>query len=210
MRQLNMNGSEVLELSMEMENIKSNLADIFNKVYSEISYCASNLVDEETGNKVLVGKVDKLGMKCMACCNALIQHLGTISTFVEKQVKEYIASTEEAEASVNNLISKIESALGSVESGEIYGESGTGASSSNSANFTDQTALQRGEKYQDNLPGKLATEEQYKTMDICYNFFKEKGLTEEQIAGILGNACSESGFNTNIVSADGSSFGIFQ
>ena len=208
MKQLNLNGQEVLKLSMDLDNIKSNLADIFNKVYSKITYCASNLVDEETGKSVLAGNVDKLGMKCMATSNALITYLNVIKEFVDNQVKEYSASTQDAETSINNLISKIESLLGAVESGKIYLNSSS--TSNDSSVFTDQTALQRGEKYQDNLPGKLATEQQYQTMDICYNFFKEKGLTEEQIAGILGNACNESGFDTNVVSADGGSFGIFQ
>lgn len=209
MKQLNLNGSEVIELSMEMENIKSNLADIFNNIYREITFCANNLVDEETGKSVLNNNVDKLRMKCMACCNALIVHLGNIGEFVEEQVKEYSASTEDAQNAVTNLISKIESLLSGVESGNIYGNASS--SNSNPADFKDQVALANGKiNYEQLVTSQINTPEQYETMDKCYEFFKEKGLNEEETAAILGYMIYTSKFDLTAKNQGSSATGLLQ
>lgn len=42
------------------------------------------------------------------------------------------------------------------------------------------------------------------------NYFMDKGLTKEQAAGIAGNYHAESGFNSEILGDNGSSFGIAQ
>lgn len=210
MKQLNLNGPEVLELSMEMENIKSNLGDFFNNIYREISICANNLVDEETGKSVLIDKVDKLRMKCMACSNALIVHLGTISEFVEEQVKEYSASTEEAEEAINNLVGKIESLLGSVQTGEVY-SGGSSSGASNPQDFTDQVALINGKvNYEELVTSQLSTQEQYDTMDKCYKFFKEKGLNEEETAAILGYMIYTSKYDLTAKNPNSSAMGLLQ
>ncbi len=43
-----------------------------------------------------------------------------------------------------------------------------------------------------------------------YDFFKEKGLTDEQIAGIMGNAYAESKFKLDAKNPNSSATGIFQ
>ncbi|WP_353429036.1 phage tail tip lysozyme [Paracoccus denitrificans] len=54
------------------------------------------------------------------------------------------------------------------------------------------------------LPGSAGVQSQ------IWSFFAAKGLAPHQIAGIMGQAAAESGFNPHAVGDNGTSFGIFQ
>ena len=48
------------------------------------------------------------------------------------------------------------------------------------------------------------------TMQHAHDFFRSKGLTEQQTAGILSNIAAESGFDPTRSGDDGTSYGLFQ
>jgi hypothetical protein len=48
------------------------------------------------------------------------------------------------------------------------------------------------------------------TMQHAHDYFRGKGLTEEQTAGVLSNISAESNFNPNASGDGGSSYGLFQ
>ena len=107
MQKLELNGQEVLALSMDIENIKSQLESISKLLNANITYCSNNLVDSESGESVLSTKIEKLEEKNSLCINSLLTNLSAIATFVDSQIKEYSASTEDAENAVNSLINLI-------------------------------------------------------------------------------------------------------
>lgn len=55
-----------------------------------------------------------------------------------------------------------------------------------------------------------AAENGWETLETMYAFFSEKGLTDEQIAGVLGNAALESGFQLEIKNPTSTAKGLFQ
>lgn len=60
------------------------------------------------------------------------------------------------------------------------------------------------------LNSRLNTENCWDTFETMYAFFSEKGLTDEQIAGVLGNAALESGFQLEIKNPNSTAKGLFQ
>ena len=48
------------------------------------------------------------------------------------------------------------------------------------------------------------------TVQLIYNFFKNKGLSDNAIYGILGNAQAESSFDSNATNSSSGAYGIFQ
>lgn len=75
----------------------------------------------------------------------------------------------------------------------------------------DQTAYTAGENAMSSLTQKLGdNQDRWDTLDDMYLYFRDKGLTDEQIAGVLGNAAQESGFIIDIKNSGSSAKGLFQ
>lgn len=197
MQKLDINGAEVLRLKLRLDEIADSVNTLMTNIGVEVNNCVNNLKDE-SGNNPLVSPVSKLLTNTENIKTNVVRNLNSLSQFMSDQVYEYSYSTEEAEAAIKELISFIAGAVGS--------SSGVAVAST----FEDSNALSNGEANYSDLESKLPNEEQWNIMDTCHDFFKEKGLTEEQIAGILGNACLESGFELEVKNPGSTCKGIFQ
>ena len=78
------------------------------------------------------------------------------------------------------------------------------------AAINDANSYNSGKNNYEFLSSRMASEENWQVMDECFYFFKEKGLSDEQIAGILGNAALESGFDINAANPTSTAHGLFQ
>ena len=75
----------------------------------------------------------------------------------------------------------------------------------------DESAYANGANYQESLTYALGDNpERWETLDEMYLFFRDKGLTDEQCAGVLGNAILESGLKLEASSSSSSAKGLFQ
>lgn len=74
--------------------------------------------------------------------------------------------------------------------------------------IADRTNVtQKQDLYRKVTPVDISTNE---VVEICWNFFLDKGLSKEQTAGILGNIKEESDFRFQVTSSGGMYFGLFQ
>lgn len=215
MQKLELNGQEVLALSMDIENIKSQLESISKLLNANITYCSNNLVDSESGESVLSTKVEKLKEKNSLCINSLLTNLSTISTFVDSQIKEYSASTEDAENAVNSLINLINEKIDLVTTGSIYESSADILNDSYTKmakpeEFTDKTGLSAGKVNYEELVLKMLPEDKFAVMDQVHDYLREKGLTEEQTAAICGYFIYTCGYDINAQNPDSSAKGLCQ
>jgi len=78
--------------------------------------------------------------------------------------------------------------------------------------IVDNEAYSAGERSMDTLTSKIggADSSRWDTIDTMHSFFKEKGLTDEQISGIIGNAVLESGLDLNAKNPNSTATGLFQ
>lgn len=215
MQKLELNGQEVLALSMDIENIKSQLESISKLLNANITYCSNNLVDSESGESVLSTKVEKLKEKNSLCINSLLTNLSTIATFVDSQIEEYSASTEDAEHAVLKLLNLINSKLSMVETGFIYESSVNVLNDSYTkiarpSEFTDKVGLSAGKVNYEELVLKMLPEDKFAIMDQVHDYLREKGLTEEQNAAICGYLIYTSGYNLDAKNPNSSASGLCQ
>ena len=200
MQKLDINGAEVLRIKLRLEDITDNINDTFSKMGSEINNCANNLVNGSDSSSLVI-KVQGLIDRCENIKVNMVNDLNVLSTFMAEQMQEYSASTEDASKAITSLISYMQS---TITTGKAP------IDNPNAGIFNDSDALSRGEANYDDLVVKMPNKEQWDIMNECHDFFIEKGLTEEQVAGILGNACLESGFNLDAKNSTSTSTGLFQ
>ena len=143
-----------------------------------------------------------------------------ISDFVNSQIERYASLNEityEQIRKLDNLLMQLFDEDGQLVTYTIDGQEVT-------ESFTDlmkrkeiETALTDYTKdgYRDfgnaDLNAKInAAPDGWDTLETMYAFFSDKGLTDEQIAGVLGNAALESGFNLEAKNSTSTAKGLFQ
>ena len=141
--------------------------------------------------------------------NKIIPALNKLGTSVDAYAlaTEQLAASRAAGGGVGvSAVSNTEIAYGSPS------EYADGQKLRASSEIVDETAYSNGnnslDRFKQNVMGSY--EERYEVMDEMYQFFKGKGLTDEQIAGILGNAAQESGFVVDAKNPNSSAKGLFQ
>lgn len=94
---------------------------------------------------------------------------------------------------------------------------GSGSKYSNPSEYYDSTIIRDEVAYANGtsnmsfLNEKLGNNQSaWNRIDEMYSYYKEKGLSDEVIAGILGNAAQESGFALDIKNPNSSARGLFQ
>lgn len=200
MQKLSINGSEVLRIKLQLDDIIESIALNFTNLSNELTNCSNNLRDNNNTNSVVM-PVENLINRSNIIKDNMVNDLKVLSEFMASQVQEYSISNEEAVEAINSLISFMQT---TIDSGAAPVEN------ANAGVFNDTTSLSRGEANYDDLLNKMPNQEQWDVMNSVHDFFIDKGLTEEQVAGILGNACLESGFNLNAKNSSSSSTGLFQ
>lgn len=132
-------------------------------------------------------------------------NLDEINEYLDHQIMNYAMGLEDALARLNALIEHLEEEFNvdlsnyTIESNE-YSASRALENSSINGLRTSNSSINS------NIDG-------YDTWDnvyAVYDFFKEKGFTDEQVSGIMGNIYAESRFVLDAKNSESSATGLFQ
>ncbi len=169
----------------------------------------------------LAGLVEAPSVSINSLTKNIDTQLETIESFVNEQISRYTEINEFTKEQIDKLISLVDELFdedGQLVTYEINGEEVT-------ENFTDllnrkenETALTNcyaegyrvfdGSKW---ISDELSvSEDRWENFEAMYLFFMKKGLTDEQISGIMANAAGESGFNKDAKNPTSTAKGFFQ
>lgn len=197
MQQLSLDGPEVLRLKLRLDEITESVDSSMNNNELKINDCVNNLQSASGANK-LANDVQRFLTNANEVRTNFIKNFQLLNEFLQSQVNEYSVSTEEAEEAVRELIVLMQRSVKRANGEYLFGT------------FNDATALASGERNYSSITGFISDPDKLEIMNYSHDFFASKGLGEEQIAGILGNMCLESGFNLDAKNSDSSATGLFQ
>lgn len=197
MQQISLDGPEVLRLKLRLDEITESVDSSMKNNELKIEGCVNNL-QSASGNNKLATDVQKLLNSANEVRTNFIKNFQLLNEFLQSQVNEYSISTEEAKEAVKELIVLMQRSVKRANGEYIFGT------------FNDATALASGERNYSSIEGFISDVDKLEVMNYSHDFFASKGLGEEQIAGILGNMCLESGFVIDAKNPDSSATGLFQ
>lgn len=197
MQQISLDGPEVLRLKLRLDEITESVDSSMKNNELKIEGCVNNL-QSASGNNKLATDVQKLLNSANEVRTNFIKNFQLLNEFLQSQVNEYSISTEEAEEAVKELIVLMQRSVKRANGEYLFGT------------FDDTTALASGERNYSSIEGFISDVDKLEVMNYSHDFFASKGLGEEQIAGILGNMCLESGFVIDAKNPDSSATGLFQ
>lgn len=197
MQQLSLDGPEILRLKLRLDEITESVDSSMKNNELKIEGCVNNL-QSASGNNKLATDVQKLLNSANEVRTNFIKNFQLLNEFLQSQVNEYSISTEEAEEAVKELIVLMQRSVKRANGEYIFGT------------FNDATALASGERNYSSIEGFISDPDKLEVMNYSHDFFASKGLGEEQIAGILGNMCLESGFVIDAKNPNSSATGLFQ
>lgn len=197
MQQLSLDGPEVLRLKLRLDEITESVDSSMNNNELKINDCVNNLQSASGANK-LANDVQRFLTNANEVRTNFVKNFQLLNEFLQSQVNEYSVSTEEAEEAVRELIVLMQRSVKRANGEYLFGT------------FNDATALASGERNYNSITGFISDPDKLEIMNYSHDFFASKGLGEEQIAGILGNMCLESGFVIDAKNPDSSATGLFQ
>ena len=184
--------TEVMRLKGRLVDINSELDTILNGIRSDFDSIASNIGSTELHQAILniQDKIKTLGTNFSS-------DMISLENFLEEQLHSYTVTNEEASNALKNLVTMLQNVFG--ENGEILVKTASASALSFNMgrkadkNIGDQDGYEKGEKSLEEFKNKIGnSEEKWEVVHETYYFFKEKGLSDEQIAGIIGNMTQES------------------
>lgn len=197
MQQLSLDGPEVLRLKLRLDEITESVDSSMNNNELKINDCVNNLQSASGANK-LANDVQRFLTNANEVRTNFVKNFQLLNEFLQSQVNEYSVSTEEAEEAVRELIVLMQRSVKRANGEYLFGT------------FNDATALASGERNYSSITGFISDPDKLEIMNYLHDFFASKGLGEEQIAGILGNMCLESGFELDAKNPNSSATGLFQ
>ena len=197
MQQISLGGPEVLRLKLRLDEITESVDSSMKNNELKIEGCVNNL-QSASGNNKLATDVQKLLNSANEVRTNFIKNFQLLNEFLQSQVNEYSVSTEEAKEAVKELIVLMQRSVKRANGEYLFGT------------FDDTTALASGERNYSSIEGFISDPDKLEVMNYSHDFFASKGLGEEQIAGILGNMCLESGFVIDAKNPNSSATGLFQ
>ena len=200
----------------------------FQEMRREVERINEIVNDVKSNLKELVNAINKLAglveMSTIPTTSATIEidlEMKKIWNFVTTQIERYAGLNEFTVSQIrklDDLLMELFDEDGQLVTYEINGEEVT-------ENFTDllnrkenETALTNcyaegyrvfdGSKW---ISDELSvSEDRWENFEAMYLFFMKKGLTDEQISGIMANAAGESGFNKDAKNPTSTAKGFFQ
>lgn len=203
-----------------MMTLKGRMIDIMGEPYNHSSSGELNhtlwLIREELdkiSNNVLTSSLkasnDNLKKQVNDVSLALKDKISRLTDFLGQQIDAYKLTNKDTKDAVEGLVSLIT---------EVYDENGNINSSAQEIlskynkmadpTITDSSSYENGSTYMSGFEGKIGS--RWEVVDTTYYFFKNKGLSDEQIAGILGNMAEESELISDRLSYDENYKGLFQ
>lgn len=205
---MNINVSEMMRLKGRLADISNELDTIFNGVNSELQSISDNVNSSDLHSAILnvQDNVESLSAN-------LSNNLHVLEEFMTSQLESYSVTNEEASESLKNLVNLVENMFDS--NGNIIASAATVGAIANSSGkladpvIGDQSGYDKGANLQNTFSSKIGNSDQkWEIVDKTYYYFKEKGLSDEQIAGILGNMTQESALDLHCPT--GQYEGLFQ
>lgn len=197
------------EMRREVERIKEVVSDVKSALNSLVS--AIN---------ALAGLVGVATIPSTSATIGIDLKMEKISSFVNSQIERYAALNEftyEQIKKLDSLLMELFDEDGQLVTYEIDGKEAKESFTDLLNRKENETALTNpyNENYRNfdrsDLNDKInAAANGWETFEAMYSFFSNKGLTDEQIAGVLGNAALESGFNLEIKNSTSTAKGLFQ
>ena len=194
---------EVIRIGEIATDVKSSISSLI----SAINTLASLVGASSISSSASIGKIEETEK--------------SISKFVTSQIERYASLNEityERVRILDNLIMQLFDKDGQLVTYTIDGKEVTETFTNLLNKKEIETALTNSTKdgYRDFENDKLneiinSAPDGWDTLETMYAFFADKGLTDEQIAGVLGNAALESGFELTVLNREGSGAkGLFQ
>ena len=197
---------EVLRQKDRLSDVNTEMVSTLAKVDTEMNNCCTNLTG---GGTALEVSVASLNNTISIVAEKLKKAVPVLVDFMGAQMQSYQVSLDDANAQLQDLIDVLKT---------NYAEDGTITNSGRlitsdmraDATINDSSSYSSGKNNYTTLENKIRSETEWNNLNECFYYFKEKGLSDEQIAGILGNACQESGFVLDIKNPTSTSKGLFQ
>lgn len=197
------------EMRREVERI--------NEIVNDVKSALNSLV---SAINALAGLVGAATIPSTSATIGIDLKMEKISSFVNSQIERYAALNEftyEQIKKLDSLLMELFDEDGQLVTYEIDGKEVTESFTDLLNRKENETALTNpyNENYRNfdrsDLNDKInAAANGWETFEAMYSFFSNKGLTDEQIAGVLGNAALESGFNLEIKNSTSTAKGLFQ
>lgn len=208
--------TEMMRIKGRLSDINNEMGSTFNGINQEFDSVSRNISSEGLHEAIVTVQENISNLSSMFSKNMV-----ALEEFMDEQLSSYSSTNEEASQSLQNLVNIVNQTFDS--SGNVistFALSQTFNSSSNGAGATsstrradssigDSTGYSNGEAKQDYFANKIDnSEEKWQRVNDTYYFFKDKGLSDEQIAGIMGNMTQESAFD--LLCPTGQYKGLFQ
>ena len=191
---------EVKNINTIVNDVKSNLEELINAINKLAGLVGISTIPITSSTK----KIDIQFKKIEDFVNKQISRYSEINEFTSEQIKELISLLEQLFDEDGQLITY-----------EINGKKVT-------ENFTDLLKEKENEAVLTNRYAKgyrvtdnkdlnsNISQEGWENLETIYIYFMKKGLTDEQISGILANAAGESWFNADAKNPTSTAKGLFQ
>ena len=191
---------EVENINTIVNDVKSNLEELINAINKLAGLVGISTIPITSSTK----KIDIQFKKIEDFVNKQISRYSGINEFTSEQIKELISLLEQLFDEDGQLITY-----------EINGKKVT-------ENFTDLLKAKENEAVLTNRYAKgyrvtdnkdlnsNISQEGWENLETIYTYFMKKGLTDEQISGILANAAGESWFDADAKNPTSTAKGLFQ
>mgnify|MGYP002558148146 FL=1 len=191
---------EVENINTIVNDVKSNLEELINAINKLAGLVGISTIPITSSTK----KIDIQFKKIEDFVNKQISRYSEINEFTSEQIKELISLLEQLFDEDGQLITY-----------EINGKKVT-------ENFTDLLKAKENEAVLTNRYAKgyrvtdnkdlnsNISQEGWENLETIYTYFMKKGLTDEQISGILANAAGESWFDADAKNPTSTAKGLFQ
>ena len=191
---------EVENINTIVNDVKSNLEELINAINKLAGLVGISTIPITSSTK----KIDIQFKKIEDFVNKQISRYSEINEFTSEQIKELISLLEQLFDEDGQLITY-----------EINGKKVT-------ENFTDLLKAKENEAVLTNCYAKgyrvtdnkdlnsNISQEGWENLETIYTYFMKKGLTDEQISGILANAAGESWFDADAKNPTSTAKGLFQ
>ncbi len=208
---MKINITEMMRVNGRLTDISDEMDSIFSDINVEFNNISNNI-----NSAALQQSINNVQTNISTLGSTFSNNMVFLKQFVSEQLTSYSVSNDEASASLQqlvalvngtfdengNVLQKESSAVLNYSSAAAGGalsatSTNSGSASTNTkradANIGDSSSYSTGENLQDVFANKIDNSQaKWDVVKTSYNFFKDKGLSDEQIAGIIGNMTQES------------------
>lgn len=203
---MKINITEMMRVNGRLSDISDEMDSIFNDINCEFNNISNNI-----NSAVLQQSINNIQNNISTLGSTFSNNMVFLKQFVSDQLTSYSVSNDEASAALQqlvtlvngtfdengNVLQKESSAVLNYNSAVSNGSASTTGAALNTkradTNIGDFSSYSTGEGLQDVFANKIDNSQaKWDVVKTSYNFFKDKGLSDEQIAGIIGNMTQES------------------